>query len=177
MATLRIKVGSLNPAKVAAVEEILKDYPHLSAAEVSGVDVPSGVSDQPKSLDEAITGAMNRATAAFSDCDYAIGIESGVMPVAQAKSGYMDLTVASIYDGKEYHLGLSSAWEFPNTEVMRLIIEEGLDMNQACNKVGLTTNQNLGSAEGAIGVVTKGRLDRKSYTKQALQMALIHLDA
>jgi non-canonical (house-cleaning) NTP pyrophosphatase len=34
----------------------------------------------------------------------------------------------------------------------------------------------LGSAEGIIGVLTKGRLTRKEYVKQAITMALINLE-
>jgi non-canonical (house-cleaning) NTP pyrophosphatase len=59
---------------------------------------------------------------------------------------------------------------------MDLIVKEGLDMSQAINKAGLTKNKDIGSAEGAIGILTKGRMDRKEYTKQALRTALIHLE-
>jgi non-canonical (house-cleaning) NTP pyrophosphatase len=57
-----------------------------------------------------------------------------------------------------------------------MMVEEGLDMSQAINKAGLTKNPNIGAAEGAIGILTKGKVDRKEYTKQALRMALIHID-
>jgi inosine/xanthosine triphosphatase len=174
---LRIAVGTTNPAKLEAVKEILQDYLHLKHAMVTGMKADSGVSDQPKSLDETITGAMNRARGAFSDCKYSLGIESGLFPVPHTKSGYMDVCAVAIYDGKEFHLGLSSAWEFPDPAIIRLMLDEGLDMSQAINKVGLTGDPNIGSAEGAIGIVTKGRISRKEYTKQALRMALIHLDA
>lgn len=173
---MKIKVGSKNKVKVGAVEEILRDYPHLSQSEVEGLDVDSGVSPQPKSLDETIQGAMNRARKIFENCDYAVGIESGLMSVPYTKGGYMDVCACAIYDGKEFHLGLSSAWEFPDKKVTALMIEEGLDMNQAVNRAGMTKNPTVGSEEGAIGIVTKGRLDRKEYTKQALRVALIHLE-
>lgn len=173
---LRIVVGTTNPAKLDAVREIIRDYPHLAAAEIVGVKAASGVSEQPKSLDETIAGAMNRARGAFHDARYAIGIESGLFAVPHTKSGYMDVCVAAIYDGKEFHLGLSSAWEFPDPNITRLILDEGLDMSQAINKAGLTRSTTIGSEEGAIGIMTRGRLDRKEYTKQALQMALIHID-
>jgi inosine/xanthosine triphosphatase len=174
--TLAVIVGSKNEAKVAAVAEILKEYSHLAHAYVSGIEAASGVSNQPKSLDETIQGAMNRARNSFKDCDYSVGIESGLMKVPNSKSGYMDVCVAVIYDGTEFHLGLSSAWEFPDTKVTDLMIKEGLDMSQAINKVGLTRNPHIGREQGAIGILTKGRLDRKAYTKQALQTALKHLE-
>jgi inosine/xanthosine triphosphatase len=173
---MRIAVGSTNNAKLEAVREILKEYPHLAHATIESVKTKSGVFDQPKSLPETISGAMNRARNAFRDCDFSIGIESGLMEVPNSKSGYMDVTVCAIYDGKEFHLGLSSAWEFPDPKVMHMITRQGMDMSQAVNHAGLTSNPAVGSAEGAIGILTKGRLDRKEYTKQALRTALIHLE-
>ena len=174
---LTVIVGSKNEAKVDAVAEILLEYPHLSHAKVSGMEASSEVSNQPKSLDETIKGAMNRARNSFKHCDYSVGIESGLMHVPHSKGGYMDVCVAVIYDGKEFHIGLSSAWEFPDTRVTDLMIKDGLDMSQAINKVGLTNNPHIGREQGAIGILTKGRLDRKAYTKQALQTALIHLES
>lgn len=173
---MKICVGTKNAAKLAAVSEIILEYPHLAHAEVVGIDVDSGVSAQPKSLDETIQGATNRARAAFNGCNFSIGLESGLMSVGAAKSGYMDVCVCVIFDGTQIHLGLSSAWEFPDKRITALMIDEGLDMSEAINKMGLTTNAAIGSSEGAIGIVTKGRLDRKAYTKEALRTALIHVD-
>lgn len=173
---MKINIGTTNKAKIEAVCEILKEYPHLSAAEVAGVQTDSGVSDQPKSLDETIEGAMNRARTAKGDAEYGLGIESGLMAVPNSKSGYMDVCACMIYDGKEFHLGLSSAWEFPDPNVTKLMLEKGMDMSQAANHVGLTNNPAIGSAEGVISLLTNGKIDRKEYTKQALRMALIHID-
>lgn len=173
---MKIIIGTTNRAKIEAVEEIVKDYPHLAEAEVSGVSVESGVSDQPMSLDETITGAMNRARAAFVGCDYSIGLESGLMPVPYTKGGYMDFSACAIFDGQEFHLGLSSAWEFPDKRVTDLIVKNGLDMSQAINKAGMTNDPKIGAGEGAIGILTKGRMTRKEYTKQSLRTALIHLE-
>ncbi len=172
---MKIVVGSTNNVKVEAVREAIRDYDILSNAEVSGVDVNSEVSEQPKSVDETIQGAMNRAKNAFRDCDYSFGIESGLMQVPNTKTGYMDVCACVIYDGQNYHVGLSSAFEYPR-EVTRLVFEEGLEINQAAYRTGLTKNPKVGSAEGAIGILTRGRLIRKDYTKQAVAMALIHLE-
>lgn len=173
---MKIIVGTKNKAKIEAVSEIMREYPHLKGAEVCGTEAASNVSDQPKSLEETVTGAKNRAKFVFADCDYGIGIESGLMQVPGSKSGYMDVCVCAIFDGKEFHLGLSSAWEFPDVSTTHMMIHDGLDMSQAINKAGMTKNPQIGSAEGAIGILTKGRMDRKEYTKQALRTALIHLE-
>ncbi len=176
MSEMLIKVGSQNPAKVEAVREILQEYSHLKDAKIEGVDVSSDISEQPLSLEETVRGAANRARNSFGDCSYSVGIESGLVAVPYTKSGYMDLCAAVIYDGTEVHVGLSSSFEFPDKEITRMIVEDGIDMAQAVNQAGLTSDPAIGSKQGAVGILTKGRVDRKEYTKQALRMALIHID-
>lgn len=172
---MTINIGSTNPSKVEALREILQDYPDLKEAKVISFQVHSGVAEQPKSLDETIQGAMNRARESFRDCQYSFGLESGLISVPKSKSGFMDVCVCAIYDGQEFHLGLSSAWEAPK-QIMHHMLVEGLDMNQAAFKAGLTTNPKVGSAEGLVGIVTKGRLTRKAYTQEAIRTALIHIE-
>jgi inosine/xanthosine triphosphatase len=173
-----IRVGTKNPAKVAAFRELMAEYAFLTDAALEPVDVHSGVSDQPKTLEETILGARNRAHRAYvagRSADLGVGIESGLFPVPYSQTGHMDLCACAIFDGVRYHLGLSSAFECP-PEVTRLMLEEGLDMNQAFGRCGLTDKPKLGNEEGAVGILTKGRVDRKAYTKQAIVMALIHLE-
>ncbi len=172
---MKIIVGSKNPSKIEAVKEILMEYPDFKDSEVVGIEASSDVSDQPKSLDETIKGAINRAKNCFNDCKFSIGLESGLMKVPSTKTGFMDVTACAIFDGKTIHLGLSSAFEYP-IEVTNLVFDKGINITQAFFKTGLTDNPRLGSAEGAIGFLTKGRLIRKEYTKQALRTALIHLE-
>lgn len=172
---MEIRVGSINKKKIEAVEEIIQDYPHLKDAHVYAVDVLSGVKDQPISLDETLQGAINRAKSSFTNCTYSFGLESGLFCVPFTKSGYMDVCVCAIFDGENIHLGLSSAWE-PPKDVVEYMMNDGLDMNQAAYKAGYTDNTIIGSAEGLIGLMTKGRTNRKGYTKEAIRNALIHLE-
>lgn len=172
---MKIAVGSKNPVKVSAVKELVPQYSILTGAEVIALDVPSQIPEQPKSIEETIRGAQNRAKGAFAGHDLGFGIESGLIEVPHTKTGMMDVCVCAIYDGNEYHIGLSSAFECP-PRVMELVHAEGLDLNQAFQRAGLTEDPKIGSAEGAIGLLTKGRVTRQEYTKQALVMALIHLE-
>ena len=173
---MKINVGSTNETKIEAVRETLKDYPAFSNAEIQGIKASSEVSEQPKSLEETIRGAINRAKSAFqNNCALSIGIESGLMLVPHTKTGCMELSACAIYDGKQVHLGLSSAFEFPK-EVTRIILQDGVDANEAAYRAGLTDKQKVGLSEGIISIVTKGRVTRKDYTKQAIRMALIHLE-
>ncbi|MFC1617801.1 inosine/xanthosine triphosphatase [Patescibacteria group bacterium] len=172
---MKINIGSKNKVKIQALQEAVQDYDFLKNAEVRGIEIDSEVSDQPKSAEETIKGAMNRAKKAYKDCKYSFGLEDGLMKVPMTKTDYMNICACAIFDGKEFHIGLGSAYEYPH-EVARLVFEEGLDIEQAFYKTGLSKNPKLGSAEGAISVLTHGRLNRKGYTKQAIMMALIHLE-
>ncbi len=173
---MQINVGSRNPNKVAAVAEIVKNYPLFESVQVQGVAVSSGVAEQPLGLEETIRGARARALAAYQlGADYGFGLESGLIPVPYAKTGYMDVTACVIYDGQEYHQGLSGSFEYPK-ETTRLVLKEKMDISSAFRKQGLTDKARVGAEEGAIGVLTKGRLPRQAYSQQAITMALIHLE-
>lgn len=173
-----IAVGSKNDAKLKAVHEIAIEYPLFAGAQIVPIDVESGVSDQPKGLDETIRGAMNRARSAFEKVEegkYGIGLESGIFEVPHTKSGFMDTTACAIYDGKGYHLGFSTCFEYPKN-LIEIVEKEGVNISQAAHKAGFSKDDNLGSAEGMIGILTKGRVNRKEYTKQAMVTAMIHLE-
>jgi len=172
---MKIIVGTKNEAKLEAVREALADYLILKAAEIIGQEIKSGVADQPKSMAETVKGAQNRAQEVFAGADLSIGLESGLIEVPGSRSGFMDLCVCAIFDGEKFALGISSGFECP-PEINRLMLEEGLDMTQASNRVGLSSNPKLGAAEGLIGILTKGRITRKDYTKHALIMALAQIE-
>jgi len=170
-----INVGSKNQVKVDAIKEVIKNYDFLSEAEVFSLEVPSRVYKQPTSMDETIQGAMNRAKSSFQNCKYSFGIESGLMKVPNTKTGYMNICACAIYDGKDYHLGISSAFEY-SIKVTKLVFSEGLEIDEAIYKTGLTKDKRIGRSGGVIGYLTKDRLKRKEYIKQAITTALIHLE-
>ncbi len=172
---MRIGVGSTNPVKVQAVRELALVYDLLRDADIISFDVASQVSDQPKSIGETVQGAKNRAKAAFEGCDLGFGLESGFMEVPGTKTGMLDCGVCAIYDGKDFAIGISSAFECPPV-VMKLVHEESLDLNQAFHKIGLTKDPKIGSSQGAVGLLTKGRIPRLEYTIQSIIMAMIHLE-
>lgn len=166
-----IHVGSQNQVKVDAVKEALVRYDFLAEAEVSGVKVDSGVVSQPLTLDETVLGAKIRAIRAFPGSKYSVGMESGVHHIMDER--YLELTACSIYDGKEHHIGYSSAFEIPPLMVKLLL--RGFTLERACVEAGLTKNQQIGQAEGLIGILSRGKLTRKEYTKQAIVTALFAL--
>ncbi len=172
---MKINVASLNPQKIAAVRELVPQYPLLAGATVEGVLVQSGVGEQPKSLEETVMGAINRAKSVFKGVEYSFGLESGVVAVPYTKTGVMDLCVCAIYDGADIYLGMSSAFE-PPPVIVRVMREKGIDMSAAVLEVGLTQSKKIGAEEGIVGLLTRGRLNRLAQIKQAVVTALIHLE-
>lgn len=168
---MKIHVGSTNPNKVGAVEDVFKTYLEFASAEIVGVEVTSGVPEQPMSLAETVRGATNRAKAAKGDADYGIGIEGGHMEVPDA--GAMNLQVCAIYDGERVYHGLSSAFGIPERVVE--LMQGGVTLDEAVHQAGLTDNPRLGRHSGVIGLFTEGRVDRRALISQAVQMAIIHV--
>jgi inosine/xanthosine triphosphatase len=170
-----IVVGSTNSVKVDATAELLKEYPTFADAKIVAVSASSDVSDQPFTLEETIQGAKNRAKNAFNDCQLSIGIEGGLLQAPGTRTGYLHITACSIFDGRHHYIGISAGFEVPD-QILELMHHQKLDMSQACLHSGITSNAKLGAAEGLIGILSQGRIDRKEYTKQGLRMALVQLE-
>jgi non-canonical (house-cleaning) NTP pyrophosphatase len=160
--------------------------------------VASGVSEQPMSLEETARGARNRAAAAHAAAVemhaaarvpraggsattsaaaadgpvLALGIESGLFALEyDGRRRYYDVCVVSAYDGARHHLGLSCAFEIPQP-ILRHVLEEGMDLSQACNVSAITTDPKIGEHGGLIGLLSSSRITREEYTVQALNTAL-----
>ncbi len=173
-----LAVGSTNRVKIEALEELAQDYEVIKSAKVLGYAVASGVSNQPLSLSETIQGAKNRAQAAFEqclNCSYSFGMESGLLEAPGTNTGFLEAGVCCIYDGNRCYTGLSCGFELP-PRILKLIMHETIELQAACYRSGITDNQTLGAAEGLVGLLTKGRIDRKKYTKQSIIMALSQLE-
>ncbi len=172
---MKVGVGSKNRTKVAAVAQVLQEYPLCSGAEVVPMDVVVETFGHPKNIEETVNGAIERAKQAQAGNDLGIGIEGGLMAVPHSKSGHMEVAVCAVYDGSQIHLGLSPAFEWP-AKAIDAILNQGLDGSQAMKAAGLTDAEKIGENEGVIGLLTKGRIDCTAYNKLAIQMALTHLE-
>ena len=171
-------IGTVNPIKVQAVEEVIKDYARFERVSIQSYSVSSEISEQPLSLEEIISGAKNRAKNAYQlceGCDYSFGIESGLFEAVGTQTGYLEACICCIYDGENHHTGLSCGFEVP-PQILGCVLDKNMDLSQACYHSGVTANAKLGSAEGLIGILTKGRVNRKEYTKQCIKMAMVQIE-
>ena len=108
-------------------------------------------------------------------------IESGVFRLEHPHSGstpgrefWMDVSVCALHDGAETYFGFSPAFPVP-PEVMRFVLEDGLDLSRATRAAGLTSEDYVGYGKGIINILTKGVVTREDYTVQAILMALTGL--
>jgi inosine/xanthosine triphosphatase len=174
---MKINVGSKNLTKIRAVEESVALYPDLFPdPEVVAVDVDVELYGHPKSINETVDGAIDRAKKAFSGCDYSFGIEGGLMQVPQTKTGFMEVGACAVFDGKDFCVGLGPAYEWP-IKVTEKILNNSTDASSAFNQLGYTKHEKLGAQPGGIiGHLTEGRLTREDFTRYSIIMALIQLE-
>ena len=167
---LIVSIGSRNPVKVKAVRNAFANY--FKEIEVKEFRVESKVREQPLNLEEIVKGARNRAKKVFEESrsDFAVGIESGIIEFPSAESGYMELTLAVIFDGRKYYFGAAPLFEYPK-KVIELVLKEKEDITSAFRK-SFGTHKELGKKEGAIGVLSKGVIEREKFTEMAVVMAL-----
>jgi len=174
---MNIHVGSKNSIKIKAVEDAVALYPKLiPQPKIIGFSVDMPIFDHPKSMKETIEGAQKRAKEVFKDCEYSFGLEGGLMEVPYTHTGYMEISVCAVYNGKIIYLGLSPAFEWPK-KVMDLILHKELNANQAFKQLGITHHDKLGSKDGGgVGLLTDNRITRGDSIKYSIIMALIELN-
>jgi len=82
---------------------------------------------------------------------------------------------ADLYDGENICTGHSTGFDLPPALLKGL--EEGKEIDQIVYELGMADVHNIGKVKGGfLGILTKGRVSRLTYTKQALQMAMIPLE-
>jgi inosine/xanthosine triphosphatase len=157
--------------KVRAVRNVMREL--FGRARVRGVEVGPELPPQPIGRAAVIRGAIARAKRALAagDFDLGVGIEAGLERVAQARSGYLDVQWCAVVDRRgRVTLGHGAGFEHP-----RVVIEEVLREEVEVGKVmeRLTGIEQIGRRMGAIGYLSKGRLDRLRLTEQAVLMAML----
>ncbi|MBI4163718.1 MAG: inosine/xanthosine triphosphatase [Candidatus Aenigmarchaeota archaeon] len=162
---MKIAIGSKNPVKVAAVTDGLKEA--FPKAEFVSVDVKSGVSSQPVGDDETVKGATNRATEALKKigADLGVGLEGGV---EETKHGMMATVWCAIIDVKG-NIGLGGGLHIHIPEVVAKKIRNGVELGKAMDE--LTNRKDTKHQEGALGILTKGLIDRKTGYESLVRLA------
>jgi len=160
-------VGSRNPVKIAASRAVLRRV-YGEGVDVQGVSVESGVSRQPWGDEETLEGALNRARAALgiSGAAIGIGLEGGLVEV----DGQVFTSAWCAVARRDGTTGVAGGANLLLPPAVAQAVREGAELGPTMDE--LTGLENTKQAQGAIGILTQGYLDRQSAYEQILTLAL-----
>lgn len=162
-------IASHNPVKVRAAARAFQSMFPDEVFVVETVSVPSGVSDQPRSDHETVTGAANRARHAaklYPQADFWVGIEGGI-----ADEGSEMAAFAWVFILSPYRSGKSRTGTFFLPAAVAELVRQGEELGQADDIVFKTENSK--QENGAVGLLTGNLVDRARLYEQAVLLALI----
>lgn len=170
MAKFYIAVGSKNPVKIqSALAGFELMFPEHQFSAV-GVEVASGVSDQPMSCRETLQGAKNRASELklqVPDADFFVGIEGGIEIINETLYASAWIVIADA-SGR---MTSGRSGSFPLPGKVKRLIESGMELGHANDVV--FGRQNSKQQGGAVGSLTGGVITRQSLYEHAMVLALV----
>lgn len=159
-----IAVGSLNPVKVEAVRNVMERI--YGDVRITAVDVQGDVPQQPFG-EETRRGAENRARNALGDHEMAVGVEAGVFEFPDGLYDIQHCAVVSS-DGRITY-GQGSGFRYPDD--IAALVRGGRTVGEAVAE--LYGNDSIGKRQGAVGMLSRGLLDRLGLTEQSVTAAMI----
>jgi inosine/xanthosine triphosphatase len=177
----QVRVGSTNQPKLAAVRSALE--PYVPDVVVAGVEVESGVAEQPVGWEEIVQGARNRAAraAAASRCDLAVGIEDGLvrLPDGAGDLSHVNVGCAAVARGERVSLGFTSGFAYPPACTLPAVRDRepiGPVFDRFWEeRRGEQAPAPSGQGLGNVGKLTLGVLPRAEYARHAVLCALVGL--
>jgi len=163
---IKVIVGSENPVKINSVRNVFSKY--FKNVKVIGRKVNSKVSFQPKSEKEIVEGARNRAVQILKkyEPDFAVGIEGGMEYIENQPYSFAWICVKP----KEGKMGLGRTASFPLPPRVEKLIKNGKELGEADDIIfGI---RNTKQKMGAIGLLSKGKLNRTKLYEQGVICAL-----
>lgn len=163
-------VASTNPVKLQGMRRGLARMFPGESFDIQPLAAPSGVSDQPMTSRETLTGASNRACnarAARPDADLWAGIEGGVEEdPAHGLSAFAWVVILSqTREGK----GRTGTFFLPPR--VAELVRAGKELGEADDIVFGRTNSK--QENGAVGLLTGDVIDRAAFYEQAVILGLI----
>lgn len=166
--TVRVVVASTNPVKIEAVRLGFVTWLTEDEIIVTGVDVPSGISNQPMTDSETYLGASNRVNSAMQalpDADFWVGIEGGVEELPDGMAAYAWIIVRS-----KTRTGVARSAAFFLPKAVSELVRQGIELGEADDFVFSRINSKR--ANGAIGLLTDDRVTRTHLYSHAVLLAL-----
>ena len=165
MKKIQASIASKNPAKINAVATAMETLGY--AFDLASAEAASGVSEQPRSLEETRLGAINRAkTLSAESVDIAIGLEGGVYEL-EGEMYLCNWGALATNDGKIY-TAAGAQLPLPEEIAERLRVggELGPVMDAYANEIGVRHHK------GAVGVLTSGLVNRDEMFSHIVKLLL-----
>ena len=165
----KVIIASTNPVKIDAARQGFEMMFSGDEFHFEGVDVPTGVSHQPMTDAETLTGARTRAGnahAAHPGADFWVGIEGGVEDSDRGMYAFAWVVILGRDLTGEARTG---TFQLP-PEITRLV-RQGVELGHADDMVFQRSNSK--QKDGAIGILTDGLIDRTAYYVHAVMLALV----
>ena len=167
--TKTVVVASNNPVKLKATRHGFEKMFPCGEFCFKTRSVPSGVSDQPMSSEETLTGALNRAHRVKSihpEAQFWVGIEGGLQEVGADLEAFAWVVVLSPDNS-----GKSRTGGFFIPPKVAELVRGGMEMGYADDLVFKKTNSK--QTTGATGILTHGAIDRAGFYEPSVILALI----
>ena len=163
---MKIVVGSKNPVKIAAVTNVVKKI--WPDAEVLGIEVEHGTGIQPNSQQEAINGALNRATLAMQkiNADYGFGLEGNTFDSQHGM--FLDGWVAVV--DKNGNKGIASCGCLMLPSKLAVEVRKGKELGPITD--ALFGHDNIKQKEGTVGMLTSNMVKRTEAFERGVVYAL-----
>ncbi len=165
----KVIIASQNPTKIEATRFGFELILPKESFEFEGVDVPSGVSEQPMTDDETYQGASQRAINAKEkqpEANFWVGIEGGVMP----RYGHLEAFAWVVILSKT-ESGFARTASFLLPPPIATLVKQGMELGHADDQFFGRTDSK--KKNGAVGILTKNQINRAEYYTQAVILALI----
>jgi inosine/xanthosine triphosphatase len=158
---MKIIIGSMNPAKIAAVKNSFSDEDAFVA-----LDVPSGVSEQPFSDEETIKGAINRAMGALKQGkgDIGIGLEGGVQ---ETSFGLLICNWGALAANDSAPI-IAGGARILLPEEVALRLRAGEELGPVMDDYAKL--KNVSKQEGAVGIFTNGMVNRSEMFTHVMNL-------
>lgn len=168
---MRIAVGSTNLVKIKAARNVFRRF--FTRVHVEGVDVGAELPPQPIGKSKIIACAIRRAKRALTSgkFDLGVGIEAGLVRAPRTISGFVDVQWCAIVDRRGViTLGHGPGFEYP-AKLVKEVLSKGTEVGWVMERI--TGIKRIGERMGAVGYLSRGRLDRIRLTEQAVLVAMI----
>ncbi len=177
-----IAVATENTPKINACKRVIHTLFANGSASAEPVfffkKTDPGVGSMPLSTEEMMRGARNRAINLFESLRssnkhpaFSIGLEGGIffkyVPGNPGSEAFLESWVY-VFNGRKGSWGSSGAVPLPG-QISRPIVEKNVELAVVIDEI--TKKKNIRSKQGAVGILTKGRISRQQFFERALYFA------